>query len=92
MEEQVTEEKKKQEREANDKQKLMSYWGYKFETLCTITTPPREIKKGDKELEDRLTNKVNTNVQYCIVVKTKLGKNSIIMGAEVDCCLGKTVP
>ena len=28
---------------------------------------------------------MNTNVQWCHIVKTKLGSNRIIMGGEVDC-------
>ena len=66
----------------------MSYWGYRFETLCTVTKPPHEMTKKDIELQDRLTASANTNIQYCILAKTKLGNNSIIMGAEVDCCRG----
>jgi RAT1-interacting protein len=91
IEEQVTEQKKAHENQASDKQKLMSYWGYRFETLSTISKPPREVKdsKGDSELQKRLTESANTNIQYCILVKTKLGNNSIMMGAEVDCCRGK---
>ncbi|KAI8050035.1 RAI1 like PD-XK nuclease-domain-containing protein [Thamnidium elegans] len=86
LEEQVTEQKKNQENQASDKQKLMSYWGYRFETLSTLTKAPREVEKSDTELKQRLTESANTNIQYCIVVKTKLGNNSILMGAEVDCC------
>jgi RAT1-interacting protein len=87
MEEQVTEQKKKHESEASDRQKLMSYWGYKFETLSTISTPPKQV--NEQELEERLVASANTNEQYCVVVKTKLGNHSLIMGAEVDCCLGE---
>ncbi|CAO3635367.1 unnamed protein product [Mucor fragilis] len=86
MEEQVTEKKKNSENQASDRQKLMSYWGYRFETLCTVTKPPHEMTKKDAELQERLTASANTNIQYCILAKTKLGNNSIIMGAEVDCC------
>ncbi|KAI7897652.1 RAI1 like PD-XK nuclease-domain-containing protein [Cokeromyces recurvatus] len=74
------EEEKKEEEKMTEKQKLMSYWGYRFETLYT---KPYSI--NDKEDDDDKTI-VNTNIQYCTVVKTKLGNNSIIMGAEVDCC------
>lgn len=90
MEEQVTEKKKNSENQASDRQKLMSYWGYRFETLCTVTKPPHEMTKKDAELQERLTASANTNIQYCILAKTKLGNNSIIMGAEVDCCRGTT--
>ncbi|KAI8356103.1 hypothetical protein EDC96DRAFT_261549 [Choanephora cucurbitarum] len=86
LEEQTTEQKKQQESQATEKQKRMSYWGYRFETLCTLSKPPHLVKKDDQELQDRLVQNVNTNIQYCILVKTKLGSSSIIMGAEVDCC------
>ncbi|KAI8377325.1 hypothetical protein BD560DRAFT_325731 [Blakeslea trispora] len=89
IEEQITEQKKQQENQATEKQKRMSYWGYRFETLCTISKPPHLVKKDDQELQDRLAQTVNTNIQYCILVKTQLGSSSIIMGAEVDCCRGK---
>ncbi|CAG8782022.1 8880_t:CDS:2, partial [Acaulospora morrowiae] len=45
----------------------------------------------DPELLSRKTSVVNTNVQYCSVAKTALGKNKIIMGAEVD-CIGESKP
>ncbi|KAG1191678.1 hypothetical protein G6F36_002159 [Rhizopus arrhizus] len=67
-----------------DRMKLMSYWGYRFETLSTVSQPPHLVKK--EELLTREGESANTNVQYCVVVKTRLGNNSIIMGAEVDCC------
>lgn len=64
----------------------MCYWGYRFETLSTISQPPDQVQK--EELKKRTGESANTNIQYCVVVKTKLGNNSIIMGAEVDCCRG----
>ncbi|CAG8777930.1 19989_t:CDS:2 [Cetraspora pellucida] len=68
------------------RQKLMCYWGYKFENLCTISKLPSEITSSDDpELINRKTTIVNTNVQYCSVAKTSLGNNKLIMGAEVDC-------
>ncbi|KAI8992593.1 RAI1 like PD-XK nuclease-domain-containing protein [Pilobolus umbonatus] len=87
IEEQVTEYKKNMEGKADERQRLMSYWGYRFETLCTVKKPPSEIRKDDIELRNRETESANTNQQYCVVVKTRLGQSSIIMGAEVDCCL-----
>ncbi|KAF9186651.1 hypothetical protein BGZ51_001839 [Haplosporangium sp. Z 767] len=44
-----------------------------------------QIDLQDPELTGRLDGIVDTNLQYCTVVRTKIGKNSIIMGAEVDC-------
>jgi RAT1-interacting protein len=86
MEEQVTKKKENDEKTATDRHKLMCYWGYRFESLCTTSNPPHKVTK--QELEQRLTDSANSNIQYCILVKTKLGRNSIIMGAEVDCCRG----
>ncbi|KAF8929471.1 hypothetical protein BGZ58_008926 [Dissophora ornata] len=126
IEEHVSSEKRKNALGSNDRHKLLSYWGYRFETICTISKPVSELRRvktqkthqnvnaldsstadsadrvagGDEEidpeveyqidLEDpeltgRLDGTVNTNFQYCTVARTKLGQNSIIMGAEVDC-------
>lgn len=29
---------------------------------------------------------MDANVEFCSVIKTKLGAHSILMGAEMDCC------
>ncbi|KAF7723122.1 decapping endonuclease targeting mRNA [Apophysomyces ossiformis] len=84
MEEETTEQKRNLENNKSNRQDLMAYWGYKFETLCTVSNP----EPGENELQQRLRDSANTNVQYCVVVKTRLGKTSIIMGAEVDCIEG----
>lgn len=41
------------------------------------------LDKKDEEDDDI----VNTNEAYCSVVRTRLNKHSILIGAEVDCCL-----
>ncbi|XP_047306686.1 NAD-capped RNA hydrolase DXO1-like [Impatiens glandulifera] len=53
------------------------YWGYCFETLAT-----EDPKRGDGEE----IHHIDANVEFCSVVKTKLGSNCILMGAEIDCC------
>ncbi|KAJ8663683.1 hypothetical protein O0I10_000932 [Lichtheimia ornata] len=80
MEEQATEQKLRQEQTMSERQRLMSYWGYSFESMCTATEP-----KGVPDPDDV----PNTNVQYCVAVKTRLGRNTIAMGAEVDCIEGE---
>ena len=85
-----TSETKAYERNKSHREKLMCYWGYRFESLCTISKPPADLVSNhshvDPELVERKdSSSVNTNVQYCSVVKTKLGDIDIIMGAEVDC-------
>ncbi|KAL7753456.1 decapping endonuclease targeting mRNA [Sorochytrium milnesiophthora] len=75
---------------SDPRQAIMSYWGYKFETLCNLPRHPSTYS-DDAELEKakqaRLTEIVNNNVQYCSIVKTKLGNTRMVLGAEVDCTL-----
>lgn len=52
------------------------YWGYAFENLATENS--RDIDEEGKGID--------ANVEYCSVIKTKLGAHRIIMGAEMDCC------
>ncbi|KAF9318801.1 Dom-3 Z [Podila horticola] len=160
IEEHVTDEKRQSAGGSNERHKLMSYWGYRFETICNISKPVSELQRvktrkrraadvsasttskaqvtdaldqmrkvaeeddgpqepggsverpnsestepveegntepddelehvdqvdpNDPELLARLTGIVDTNLQYCTVARTKIGQNSIIMGAEVDC-------
>ncbi|KAF9108792.1 hypothetical protein BGX27_008235 [Mortierella sp. AM989] len=169
IEESVTLEKRKLSHGTNDRLKLMSYWGYRFETICNISKPVSELRRtkirkrvsksiqdsdrlgnansstlllsehhqqegsqpshkrsrlelelsattevssrssgsndggGDNDNDDegeeyseeidlqdpeligRLEGTVDTNLQYCTIARTKIGRNSIIMGAEVDC-------
>ncbi|KAL0082305.1 hypothetical protein F4703DRAFT_1739362 [Phycomyces blakesleeanus] len=88
IEEQAMDEKKRNEADLPIKEQMQCYGGYRFETLCTLSKPPSKVQKGDPELLQRLNDSADTNIQYCVVVKTKLGKNSLIMGAEVDCSRG----
>ncbi|XP_076925484.1 NAD-capped RNA hydrolase DXO1-like [Bidens hawaiensis] len=65
------------ERPRSDRDRRMSYWGYCFETLAT-EDPRRDDGEG--------IHHVDANVEYCAVIKTKLGAHRILMGAEMDCC------
>ncbi len=53
---------------------LRCYWGYSFENLATENSID-EDGRG-----------IDANVEFCAVIKTKLGAHRIIMGAEMDCC------
>jgi RAT1-interacting protein len=53
---------------------LRCFWGYSFENLATENSIG-EDGRG-----------IDANVEYCSVIKTKLGAHRIIMGAEMDCC------
>ncbi|KAM0793828.1 RAI1 like PD-XK nuclease-domain-containing protein [Usnea florida] len=63
-------------------QDLMSFWGYKFETLSVLPdqwdATPREF------IENREDVVVNNYAQYCSVVKTGVGKAKMLIGGEVD--------
>ncbi|KAI3756579.1 hypothetical protein L1987_56401 [Smallanthus sonchifolius] len=65
------------ERPKSERDRRMCYWGYCFETLAT-EDPRRDDGEG--------IHHVDANVEYCAVIKTKLGAHRILMGAEMDCC------
>ncbi|TDL20754.1 RAI1-domain-containing protein [Rickenella mellea] len=82
LEEHLSEEKLKEKEDMAPRQRLQSYYGYAFESYCTSSTPePSRHPKG-------WGGDINTNVQWCSVVKTKLGDNRMIIGGEVDCVRG----
>jgi len=56
------------------------YYGYSFESFCTAGSPHAKPGWGGD---------VDTNVQWCCVVKTKLGDTRLVIGGEVDCVRGK---
>ncbi|KAF3925883.1 hypothetical protein ABW20_dc0104421 [Dactylellina cionopaga] len=60
----------------------MSYWGYKFEALCTLSRPWGEASR--EEIENRAKEIVNNKAQYCSIVKTGFGNCGLIIGGEVD--------
>ncbi|KAL8701241.1 MAG: hypothetical protein Q9224_000586, partial [Gallowayella concinna] len=63
-------------------QDLMSYWGYKFETLSLLPTPWADTSRDYIESREDLV--VNNHAQYCSVVRTGIGKSRLILGGEVD--------
>ncbi|KAL3497638.1 hypothetical protein ACH5RR_040370 [Cinchona calisaya] len=65
------------ERPQSEMERRRCYWGYCFENLAT-----EDPTRGDGEG----IHHVDANVEYCSVIKTKLGAHRILMGAEMDCC------
>ncbi|KAG8532040.1 decapping endonuclease targeting mRNA [Bacidia gigantensis] len=63
-------------------QDLMSFWGYKFETLSLL--PDRWDPTSRDFIENRENLIVNNCAQYCSIVKTGIGKTKLILGGEVD--------
>ena len=66
------------------------YYGYAFESYCTTDSPTSTAEDPKRDGDNPLWGgDVNTNVQWCSVVKTKLGDMRIIIGGEVDCVRGR---
>ncbi|KAJ6808598.1 decapping nuclease DXO-like protein, chloroplastic [Iris pallida] len=64
------------ERPKTELDRRRCYWGYAFENLATENS--REMDGDGKGID--------ANIEFCSVIKTKLGAHRIIMGAEMDCC------
>ncbi|KAI1423002.1 RAI1 like PD-XK nuclease-domain-containing protein [Xylaria sp. FL1777] len=61
---------------------LMTYWGYKFETLSCLPRPWGEVSR--EFIENRDEHIVSNKAQYCSVVRTGIGKTVLCLGGEVD--------
>ncbi|KAF8071791.1 RAI1 like PD-XK nuclease-domain-containing protein [Lyophyllum atratum] len=68
--------------------RLQSYYGYAFESYCTSEAPSRKISLNPNDPVG-WGGDVDTNVQWCSVVRTKLGNTRLLIGGEVDCVRGK---
>ncbi|GJJ08011.1 hypothetical protein Clacol_002218 [Clathrus columnatus] len=81
-------------RRMSAKQQLMMYYGYAFESYCTTHLPPNHRKQvpAHRSSEGWGDEAVDTHVQWCSVVKTKLGDHRLILGGEVDCSFLLGVP
>lgn len=84
-----TEEAKKKRLGRTEKEKLMMYWGVRFETYMTESchrlsnqeTEPK--KKAHREESDIV---VNTNKAYCSILRGRVNSHTILFSGEVDCC------
>ncbi|KAF5340876.1 hypothetical protein D9758_012156 [Tetrapyrgos nigripes] len=72
------------------------YYGYAFESFCTSEKPPDSgPAKSSSSTALHPTaptgwgGDIDTNVQWCSVVRTKLGDIRLVIGGEVDCVRGK---
>ncbi|KIJ62856.1 hypothetical protein HYDPIDRAFT_93731 [Hydnomerulius pinastri MD-312] len=90
LEEHLSDAKLKEKNDMEPRHRLQTYYGYAFESYCTTSVP------GQRDNDSTTGNAprgwggdVNTNVQWCSVVKTKLGDRRIVIGGEVDCVRGK---
>ncbi|XP_067143943.1 decapping and exoribonuclease protein-like isoform X2 [Centruroides vittatus] len=59
-----------------ERDRIMTAWGHKFETYMVTN---RENGSPDAK------SPVNTNKEYCVIVRSRLKNHSLVYGAEVDC-------
>ncbi|XP_010540805.1 PREDICTED: decapping nuclease DXO homolog, chloroplastic-like [Tarenaya hassleriana] len=71
------EEHKLPERPQSELDRRIRYWGYCFEALA-VEDPGRA--------DGQEISHVDANLEYCAVIKTKLGAHRILMGVQMDCC------
>ncbi|CAA7269629.1 unnamed protein product [Cyclocybe aegerita] len=91
LEEHASEERLNEKNNMNARQRSQTYYGYAFESYCTSEAPAgKGPRKGAYPgAPSGWGGDVNTNVQWCSVVRTKLGDTRMIIGGEVDCVRGK---
>lgn len=74
----------------NPRRRMQTYYGYAFESYSTSgTADPRD---DPDKLPNGWGGDVNTNIQWCSVVKSKLDDMRMIIGGEVDCVNGAHSP
>lgn len=61
---------------------MMTYWGYKFETLSLIPTPPSSTPPSQILAHQRAPT--SNHAQHCSIVHTSFGPHSLLLGGEVD--------
>ena len=66
----------------NMSQDLMSFWGYKFESLCLLKDHWSRVSR--EEIEGREKERVSNYAQYCSIVRTGFGKVKVVLAGEVD--------
>lgn len=70
------------------RQRKPMYYGYCFESYCTRADPDQAraaVHEKATSFPPGWGGAVNTNEQWCHIVKTRLGDTRILIGGEVDC-------
>ncbi|KAI0637617.1 RAI1-domain-containing protein [Trametes polyzona] len=83
IEEHFSEARLKEKEDLAPRQRQQTYYGYSFESWCTSSKPGVPERSAGHPLG--WGGDVDTNVQWCSVIKTKLGDNRLVIGGEVDC-------
>ncbi|KAF7312470.1 RAI1 domain-containing protein [Mycena indigotica] len=89
LEEHRSEEMMREKNDLAPRQRLQTYYGYAFESYCTSDSPNRTNVPQRPGDPPGWGGDVDTNVQWCSVVRTKLGDTRLVIGGEVDCVRGK---
>ncbi|KAL1608745.1 decapping endonuclease targeting mRNA [Nothophoma quercina] len=63
-------------------QAMMAYWGYKFETLSLIPTPPSTTPPDQMRAHQQSIT--SNHAQHCSIVHTSFGPHTLLLGGEVD--------
>lgn len=76
------------------REKVMCYWGIKFEDYMTTKSNSLIqttaiiilllIAPGEKASQSK-SGGINPNESFCTVVRTRLNTHSLVMAGEVDC-------
>ncbi|KAF5372761.1 hypothetical protein D9615_010106 [Tricholomella constricta] len=88
FEEHLSEARLKEKNNMEPRHRLQTYYGYAFESYCTSEAPTRTVSSKSSD-PTGWGGDVDTNVQWCSVVRTKLGNMRLLIGGEVDCVRGK---
>ncbi|KAF4571259.1 decapping endonuclease targeting mRNA [Pleurotus pulmonarius] len=95
FEEHLSEEKLQSKNDVEPRHRIQMYYGYSFESWCTSESRSPASHSGNPSQPTSdghppgWGGDVNTNVQWCSVVKTKLGNTRMVIGGEVDCVRGR---
>lgn len=72
----MTEKKRQEELNRDEKSNMFSFGGFRFEYYITV---PADPEANDDDLDFQHHN------EYCCIARTRLGNHSLAYGAEMDC-------
>ncbi|KAJ7170847.1 RAI1-domain-containing protein [Mycena crocata] len=89
LEEHLSEARLREKNDIEPRHRQQTYFGYAFESYCTSDSPGTINVPQNPGDPPGWGSDVDTNVQWCSVVRTKLGDTRMVIGGEVDCVRGK---
>ena len=83
-----TREQRDQRERRTPRQRAMCSWGYKFEERMLGDTPSEAagapVSDSSTSSSSSSCLPVNESEEFCCVFRTRLGKHSVVFGAEMD--------